>query len=90
MYVNETAMQNVWQHHFPEPWGGGGCGTNWPTEVVEIAILFEFDDNDRFFTASCDPYMGHTLRLFYTFHRKNDTKDGFKEVRIKLDKMLKD
>ncbi len=24
MSVNETATQNVWQHHFPEPGGGGG------------------------------------------------------------------
>jgi hypothetical protein len=79
MSVNETATQNVWQHHFLEPEGGGegGCGTNWPPEVVEIAILFEFDENDGFFSASCDPYMGHTLGLFDTFHHKNDTKDGF-------------
>jgi hypothetical protein len=46
--------------------GGGHCGTNLPTEVVEIATLFEFNENDRFFTTSCDPYMGHTLRLFFT------------------------
>ncbi len=30
----------------------------------------------RFFTTSCDPYMGHTLSLFCTFHLKEDTKDG--------------
>jgi hypothetical protein len=46
--------------------GVGGRGTNWPTEVVEIAIFFEFDENDRFFTASCDPDMSHTLRFFFT------------------------
>jgi hypothetical protein len=28
--------------------GEGGCGTNSPTEVVEIATLYEFDENDRF------------------------------------------
>jgi hypothetical protein len=44
---------------------------------MEIATLYEFDENDRFFTTSCDPYMGHTLRLFYTFHHKKDIKDGF-------------
>jgi hypothetical protein len=45
-------MQNVWQDHFPEPCGGEGrWGTNWPTEVVEIATLCEFDENDRFFTT---------------------------------------
>jgi hypothetical protein len=50
--VNETAMQNVWQHHFPQPWEGGSYGTNWPTVVVEIATFYEFDRNDRFSTAS--------------------------------------
>jgi hypothetical protein len=49
--VNETATQNVWQHHFLEPWGWGCCGKNWPTEVVEIATLYEFYENDRFFTT---------------------------------------
>jgi hypothetical protein len=77
--VNETAMQNVRQHHFSEPCGGrgGGCGTNWPKEVVEMATLCEFDENDRFFTTFCDPYMGHNFRHFYTFHPKKDTKSGF-------------
>jgi hypothetical protein len=28
---------------------------NRPTEVVEIAILYEFDENYGFFTTSCDP-----------------------------------
>jgi hypothetical protein len=32
----------------------GLCGTNWPTEVVEIATLNEFDENYRFFTTSCE------------------------------------
>jgi hypothetical protein len=41
---------------------------------VEIATLYE---NDRFFTASCDPYTGLTLRLFYTFYHKMDSKDAF-------------
>ncbi len=77
MSTNETATQNIRQFQ-SLGWGGGGCGKNWPTEVGEIAILFEFDENDGFFTASCDQYMGHTLRLFfYTFHHKNDTKDVF-------------
>jgi hypothetical protein len=67
--VNETETQNVWQHHFPEPCGGGGrCGTNWPTEAVEMATLCEFDENDRFFTAFCDPYKTHTFSShFQTF-----------------------
>jgi hypothetical protein len=44
--------------------GGGRCGTNWPTEVVEIATHHDVCENDGFFTTSCDPYMGHTFRLF--------------------------
>jgi hypothetical protein len=44
--------------------GGGHYGTYWPTKVVEIATLYEFYENNEFFTASCDPYMGHTFRLF--------------------------
>jgi hypothetical protein len=56
MSVIKTAMQNIKQHHFPEPCGGRGrCGTNWPTEVVEIAALYECYENDRFFTTTCDP-----------------------------------
>jgi hypothetical protein len=75
MSVNETAMQKVLQHNFPQPWW---CfGKNWPTEVMEIEKLYEFDKNLRFFTTSCDPYMGHTLRLFNTFHHKKGKKDGF-------------
>jgi hypothetical protein len=71
----------------PFSWVGGGwghCGTNWTTEVVEIATLYEFDENTRFFITSCDPYMDHILRLFiYTFHHKKDTKDGFQEKCLK-------
>ncbi len=82
MSVNKMATQNAWQHHFLEPCGGGGggrCGTNCPTEVVELATLCEFDikKNDRFFTTFCDPYMYHTFSLFYRFHQKKDIKDGF-------------
>jgi hypothetical protein len=40
-----------------------------------MATLGESDENDRFFTTACDPYMGHTFRLFYTFHPKK----GYKE-----------
>jgi hypothetical protein len=43
-----------------------------------MATLCEFDENDKFFTTFCDPYMGYTFRLFfYTFNPKKDTKDGF-------------
>jgi hypothetical protein len=56
MSVNKTAAQNVRQHHFPEPCGGKGLlWDKLPTDVVEMATLFEFDENDRFFTTFCDP-----------------------------------
>jgi hypothetical protein len=42
---------------------------------VEIATLNEFDENDRFSTASSDPYT--------TFHHRKDTKDGFSEKCLK-------
>jgi hypothetical protein len=75
-----------------EEWGH--CGINWPTEVVRTATLLEFYEKDRFLTASCGPYMSHSLKLFYTFHLKNKKKLWFLrklfEVRIKLHKPLKD
>jgi hypothetical protein len=48
--------------------GGGGVryGINWPIEVVEIATLCEFDENDRFFTTFCDPYWVTLSDLFFT------------------------
>ncbi len=58
MSVNETTTQNVQQHHFLQPWEGGGrCGRNSITEVVGIATLLELDKNDQFLTASCGPYV---------------------------------
>ncbi len=64
MSVNESAMQNVWQDRFSDPCGGRGCcGTNWPTEVVEIAKLCEFDDKGRFLTTFCDSY-GSNFQTF--------------------------
>jgi hypothetical protein len=74
-------------------WGRGRRGTNWPTEVIAMATLCELDENDRFFTAFCNPYIGHTFRLFSTFNSKKDTKYDLRkmpEVIIKLDKILKD
>jgi hypothetical protein len=60
--------------------GRGHCGTNRLTEVVEIATLCEFDENDGFFTTSCDPYMGHTFRLFFTHYTlKRTQKMAFKK-----------
>jgi hypothetical protein len=76
--VNKMEMQSVQQHHFLQPGREGGrCGTNRPTEEMGIATLLEFGENDRFLTASCGPYMSHTLKLLYTFYLKRDTKDGF-------------
>jgi hypothetical protein len=44
-----------------------------------IATLLEFDENDQFRTASCGPYMSHTLKLFHTLYLNKETKDGFEE-----------
>jgi hypothetical protein len=71
------AMQNVGQHYFLQLWGGGRCGTDWPRKMVGIAMLWEFDESDRFLTASSDPFINHTLKLFFTIYWKKDTKDGF-------------
>jgi hypothetical protein len=62
-------------------WGEGwSCGINWPTEIVEIATLCEFDENDGFFTTSCDPYVGHTYRLFFAhFTLKRKQMMAFKK-----------
>jgi hypothetical protein len=73
--------------------GGGHCRTKWPTKVVGIATILVFDENYGILTVSCGPYMGHTLRLFYTFHLNKDTKNSFKkipEIRIGQDKMPTD
>jgi hypothetical protein len=65
---------------FSSAWGE--CGKNIPTEVVGTATLHEFDGTNYFFTTSCDPYIGHTPRPFYTFDLKS-TKDGFEEKCMK-------
>jgi hypothetical protein len=33
-------------------------------EVAGIAIRQEFDESDRLFNLSLDPYMGQTIRIF--------------------------
>jgi hypothetical protein len=63
MLKNLLNIQNIRRY------GGGRrlrCGTNWPTEVANIATPNKFDVNDRFSTTSCDPCMGHAFRLFFT------------------------
>jgi hypothetical protein len=55
--------------------------------------IYEFDENDRYFTTSCDPYIGYTLILFYTFHHKRTQRMALKkitEVIIKLEKIFTD
>jgi hypothetical protein len=39
----------------------------------------ELDENDRYFTPSCDPYKGYTLILFYTFHHIRTQRMAFKK-----------
>jgi hypothetical protein len=103
MSVNETATQNLQRHHFLPPGGEGWCcGTNWPTEVVGIATLLEFDENHRFLTVFCGPYTSHTLKHFLHISPEKRHKGWFLrkpekrykgwflrklfELRIKLDK----
>jgi hypothetical protein len=46
MSVNEREKKNIRQHYFPQPWGGGLWNKNWPTVLVEIAALYESDENE--------------------------------------------
>jgi hypothetical protein len=65
--MNQTALQNGWQHHFPEPWGGGealwaklahrGSGNG-----HTFCLL---NEKDRFFATFCDP-----LSDFFTHNKK--------------------
>jgi hypothetical protein len=83
MSLNVIAMQNVWQYHFCSLLIGRAVGHIGVTEVVRIATLYEFDVKPRFFTTSCDPNIGHTLRRFDTFCLKKETKHGFSEKCLK-------
>jgi hypothetical protein len=67
----------LWSHNFCSLGRVGRCGTHFPTEAVVIATLWELDENDRFFTTSCDLNMSHILRLFNIIYLKKDTKDCF-------------
>jgi hypothetical protein len=67
MSVNETVTKTVQKRQFSRAKGGGGhCGTNWPTDVAETATLYLMKIIDS--VTSCDPYMGHTLRLFFIIY----------------------
>jgi hypothetical protein len=55
--------------------------------------LWEFDENDRFFTTSCDLSMGNNLNCFFLHVSPEKRRKGWllrkmSEVRINLDKML--
>jgi hypothetical protein len=45
-----------------------------PTELMGVTTLHECDENDGFSTTSCDPYMGHTLRMFSDIPPENGHK----------------
>ncbi len=66
-------------------------GHVWGTQLMRIATLKEFVKNDRFFTTSRGPNIGHTIR---DVSPKKEHKGWFlqnmSEVRIKEDKMFKD
>jgi hypothetical protein len=58
MSLKEMTMQKVRQRHFSSlEEEGEHCGT------YRIFPQRTFDENLRFFTASCDPQISHTLRL---------------------------
>jgi hypothetical protein len=60
--------------------GGWGCrGKNWPTKVVKIAILYEFDENDRFFTTSIYGTKSQTF-LYTNFTIKRSQWMAFKKT----------
>jgi hypothetical protein len=43
MSVARTAMENIQQHHFVEPGGGGEAeGHRWVSQLVRITTLSEF------------------------------------------------
>jgi hypothetical protein len=48
-----------------------------PTEVAGIATQQDFDENCRFFTAYCDPYISHTLGMFFTLVPEKGHKGRF-------------
>ncbi len=71
--------QYIWRHHFLQ--AGGGLGVElWDTSAhmdYRNTNLWEFGENGRFFTTSCDPSMGNNLNcFFYMFHLKKDAKAG--------------
>jgi hypothetical protein len=48
-----------------------------PTEVVGESILYEFDENDRFFKTSYDPCMSYISQTFLHIPHEKVLKDGF-------------
>jgi hypothetical protein len=50
------------------------------------------DKNDKFLTTSCDPYMGHTLRILLYISPEKGHKTWFltKTLEARIKKMLKD
>jgi hypothetical protein len=79
MSVNEVAAQDVWQHYLLPPVGCGGlggCTTQVLTELVRRAKLTGFDQNDKFFTTSCDP-IWVSLSDFLTYFASGRTQSKF-------------
>jgi hypothetical protein len=74
MSVNETATQNVWQHHFPEPWGRGG-------NVDKLA--HRGIGNRKMIDSSLPPVTHIWVTLLNSFYHKMDTKGGFEEKCLK-------
>ncbi len=71
--VNEMTMQNVQRYHYLQPWGEGALWAHRDSLVFDGILVL--DENYRFITAcSCDPYMGHTLKLKKTHFTEKKTQ----------------
>jgi hypothetical protein len=94
MSVNESALKNVQIHNLLPLWGASRCGTKCPTGVVRIATLLEFDENYIFLTAFCSIFHESHPPTFLHILPEKRCKEWFSrklfELKIKLDKMLKD
>jgi hypothetical protein len=84
-------MQNIWQHHCLPPGGWGGGLWDTCAHRARLATLLEFDVNYRFFTTSCDPNMGQTLKTNELFCLKKTRSMVLRRMHkegIKLNKLL--
>ncbi len=58
---------------------GGGVTVEHIGPQRKIATLYAFDENGRFFTSSCYPYVGQTFRLFFTHFTERTQRMAFEK-----------